>query len=203
MEQMDQIPSPSRSKWTDSKIENDLREITVSLGHFPSDPDLQKMGRGDLSNAVNKRGGIISWSERLGLPRVHSDSDTGWDGEKAVQTILESKGFGIERSSAVKAPYDLLINGNVRCDVKTAKQATYNLNTGKPWSAWFYRIGKAVQSDIVILYRSDLNDCFVLPWKEVGTTNITISPSSPKYGKFKDRFDIIESYDRAIKSIVY
>lgn len=161
------------------------------------------MGRLGLSNAVGKRGGIISWSERLGLPRAHSDSDTGWDGEKVVQTILESKGFSVKRSSAVKSPYDLLINENVRCDVKTTKQATYNLNTGQPWSAWFYRIGKAVQSDIVILYRSDLNDCFVLPWKEVGATNITISLSSPKYGKFKDRFDIIESYDRAIKSIVY
>ncbi len=190
-----------RAAWTEDRIEKETLALIGELGHFPSTTELKTMRRFDLSNALCRNGGMIAWSKRLGYERAVSDSDVGWDGEEDVKAILESKGFSVGRSKEVKAPYDLLVNGRVRIDVKTASQATYNLNTGQPWSAWFYRIGKKVQSDIVILYRKDERDCFILPWWQVGTTNITISPKSPKYGRFKDRYDIVASFDQSIRAL--
>ncbi len=192
----------NRTKWSDSMIEDQLRAISDSLGHFPSVSELRQLKHGPLESVVGKRGGIMKWSEKLGIKRLHSDSDTGWSGEIEIKSILESHGFEkVERSNGVKCPYDLLINDRIRCDVKTTNKATHKLNTGQDWSAWFYCIGKSVQSDIVILYRKDVKDCFILPWWEVGTTNITISPNSPKYNKFKDRYDIITSFDDSIRSL--
>lgn len=191
----------AKSEWDEERIESETKAFAAKVGHFPSTSELKNAGRHDLSNILCKRGGMAYWSNRLGLPRQHSDSDTGWEGEEAVKQILEGKGFKVSTRTGVKCPYDLIVNDRVRCDVKTTKQATYNLNTGMPWSAWFYRIGKSVQSDMVILYQSDIKDCYILPWWEVGTTNITISPSSPKYGKFRNRFDLLESYANAVKTI--
>lgn len=185
-----------RLKWTDALIEESLRGITAQVGRFPTAALLREMGRDDLYCAISRKGGLVEWAARLGLARAHSDSDTGWEGESTVQKLLEQYGFAIERSRSLVCPYDLKINGVVRCDVKTTKLAKY---TNCP--AWYFRIGKAVQADIVILYRGDTNDCFVLPWFHVGKSNITISPSSPKYEPFKNRFDIIKQYTESIEII--
>jgi hypothetical protein len=172
--------------------------VAAVLGHFPSVAELGGLNRYDLSNAICKHGGSLFWSDKTGIPRRHSDSDTGWEGERAVLGLLKKHGFEVDERQGMKCPYDLIVNQRVRCDVKTARQATYGLNTGEPWSAWFYRIGKAVQSDIVILYRSDLDDCFVLPWWRVGETNITISPNSPKYNAFHNNFGLLRQYEVSI-----
>jgi hypothetical protein len=188
-----------RIKWTDALVEQQIRALCEQVGHFPSDQEMQRLGYGRLANAINKRGGIIAWSERIGVARPHSDSDTGWDGEEDVAAILVLKGFRVTARTKVKCPYDLLVNECVTVDVKTARQATYLLNTGQPWSAWYYRIGKSTECDVVILYQSDTKTCYVLPRSDVGTTNITISPRSPKYARFRDRFDIISSIEQSRK----
>jgi len=185
-----------RTTWDDSKIAAHIGSIAGSLGRMPTNTELVSMGRGDLANAITKRGGFLVWAEKLSLSRIYSDSDFGWDGEKAVADILESQGFHVERSSKVRWPFDLLLSGFVRLDVKTAKQRTYGQVTG-----WFYRIGKVPQADFVALHQADTGDIYYIPWALCPTSNVTLSIGGGKYAKFLNRTDPIRQFLQAVKSI--
>lgn len=179
-------------------IVQEVTKISNSLGHFPSVADLRQMGRNDLSCAMTKRGGYRFWSKQTGFQPIFSDSDLGWEGEKNVSEILKSKGFDAKERQELKCPYDILVNKRIRIDVKSAKAATYN----NGYTGWFYRIGKSVSCDIVIFYRFDEKDCFIVPWYELGETNITIMGDS-KYEIFRERYDIIEKMSKTYNELTF
>lgn len=167
-------------------IEAAIREAAATTGIFPSAQQLRRIGRNDLANSISRRGGFIHWSERLGIARADSDSDFGWSGEIAFQKLLESRGYQVVRSSAVKAPFDLLVDDVLRVDVKTANKATYGTGSG-----WYYRIGKIVQADLVVLYQFDTGEFYGLPWHSCNATNITVSAGGGKYAAYRNNWDLI------------
>jgi hypothetical protein len=156
------------------------------LGHFPSHGDLKEMGRYDLSNQITRRGGFLKWSDRLGIERRTSDSDTGWEGERAASERLQALGFRVTPRRGVKCPFDLLIDGVLRIDVKAARQQCYGDSRG-----WFYRIGKLPQADLVLLWQLDTGGFYAVPWFLCPTTNITISPTGGKYARFRNNAGLI------------
>ncbi len=178
-----------RTRWTDEKLEAALRQECRVHGRFPTCRELRDRGRNDLACKVSKTLGFIGWAKRLGVPRQTSDSDFGWAGERWLVDMLNSRGFEAVRSTAVKAPFDVMVNGLVRVDVKTARAARYH----RKRPAWHYRIGKVVQADLVVLVRMDENDCLFIPWWECGTTNITVSPTLGKNKRWHMNFDVLRT----------
>jgi hypothetical protein len=178
--------------WTEETFVTDLKTVCDAIGRFPTVSELRKHGRNDLACQIVRRGGFRAWSEKLGVPFVHSDSDTGWDGELAFSQLLTSLGFTVTVRKSMKCPYDLLVDGCVRVDVKTAKYASYgNSSTGGVSSGWFYRIGKDVPADIVALYRSDRSDCYLIPWDRCNNSNITITPTGKTYAKYHNAYALL------------
>lgn len=186
------MPSGGHNRyWTDELIEKQLREITGSIGSFPTATELRQLGRNDVACIVTKRGGFQYWAERLGLSRKHSDSDTGWDGEKEVMQLFQAGGIECIRSEGIKAPFDLLAGGVLKIDVKTAKYAEYRSNHGKNVSSgWYYRFGKTIQADIAILYQLDTREFWGLPWWECPVANITIRPGG-KWEQYRNNWPLI------------
>ena len=84
-------------KWDEKTFETELRAVATTLGHFPSNSELQGMRRYDLACQIYRRGGFITWAKRLGIARLTSDSDTGWEGEDAAAKRLMSLGFAVSR----------------------------------------------------------------------------------------------------------
>lgn len=180
-------------KRSNEEVECILLEIASGIGKMPSAPYLQQSGVGWLSSWISKNGGFVGVSQRLNLQRDHSDSDTGWDGEKRVQKLLEDNGFSVQRSSQIKSPFDLLANGLVKIDVKTSKITTRNNSqSGGSVTGWFYRIGKAPQADIIALFCMDNDDVFFIPWNALPHTNVTLSQGGGKYRKYLNRFDLLQ-----------
>lgn len=177
---------PPRRQWTDEELEDEARKIATALGHFPSCSELKEMGRNDLACLMGRRGGLIHWSEKIGIPRRHSDSDTGWEGEDAAAQCLGELGFDVARRGGVKWPFDLLVGGLLRVDVKAARMATYGYCRG-----WFYRIAKEPQSDLILLWQLDTQDFYPLPWFLCPRTNVTISRSGGKYMPFRNNDTVI------------
>lgn len=173
--------------WTDEKIEADLRAIADGIGSFPTNSELLNLGRGDLSNAINKSGGLIAWAIRLGMQRKWSDSDFGWEGEGAVTDMFIVNGHRATRTT-VKAPFDILVDDVLRVDVKTAKLATYGKSSG-----WYYRLGKIPQADLVLLYQADTGEFYGLPWHVCPTGNVTINNGASKYAAYKNNWPLIRS----------
>ena len=178
----------TRKKWNDAMISERIMENYRTLGSMPTNTYLNETGQGDLAQQISKKGGFIEWSERLGLQRIHSDSDTVWDGEKRVQKILESAGFQVERIAAVKWPFDLLINKVLRVDVKSANFAQYG-----PCKGWFYRIGKAPQADLIALHQLDTGETYWIPWHIVPHSSVTISKDGGKWARYKESLWIVQS----------
>ena len=175
-----------RKSWTEQKIAAELSAVIAVDGMMPSNNRLKQLGRSDLANQVSRRGGFLDWAKRLGAQRGQSDSDTGWDGEIALAGKLTIRGYTVERMQAVKAPYDLKVNGALRIDVKSANYAEYGACKG-----WFYRVGKEAQADVLALYQLDTGVVYFLPWNICPVSNVTISRSGGKWSDFKDRYDLI------------
>jgi len=181
---------PPKPKRLDAECESELLTIASSIGKMPSNSYLSQSGKGWLSNWVARHGGFVEVASRLNLKRDHSDSDTGWHGEKEVQSILEKNGFYVDRSQQVKSPFDLLVNKLVKVDVKTSSMTTcHNSQSGGSVTGWFYRIGKIPQADIIALFCMDTNDVFFIPWDCLPHTNVTLSKGGGKYKKYLNRFD--------------
>lgn len=176
-----------RRTWDDAKVAVELRHAADALGRFPSSTDLRAMGRNDLACQVSRRGGFIHWSERLGIKRRRSDSDTGWVGEAMAADRLQAFGFTVTWRKGVKWPFDLLIDGILRVDVKAARQRRYGHCQG-----WFYRIGKIPQADLVLLWQLDSGNFYAIPWFLCPRTSITISRDGGKYAEFRNNIDVIK-----------
>ena len=178
----------TRKQWNEAMISDRIMENYRNTGTMPTNQYLKDTGQGDLANQISKKGGFFKWAERLGVARQHSDSDTGWDGEKRVQKILESAGFQVERCTAVKWPFDLLVNKVLRVDVKSANFACYG-----PCKGWFYRIGKAPQADLIALHQLDTGSTYWIPWNIIPHSNVTISKDGGKWARYKETLWIVQS----------
>ena len=180
------VTQKQRRRWTDELVLSEVKEIGIAIGKFPSRQDLENMGRGDLGNAIAKRGGFMHWAKISGFGRASSASDTGWQGEKEFADMCLARGLKIQNREGVKCPYDLVVNDRVRIDVKSARMANYGAGKG-----WYYRIGKYVQADVVVLYQLDTGDFYALHWARVGTTNITVSLDSEKLRRWKNNWGVV------------
>jgi len=163
-----------------------LRPIVAELGRMPTNSELCLRGRGDLANQIVKRGGYKTIADRLGVTQVTSDSSFGWEGELTAMGILQEAGFEVERSAQVRWTYDLLVDGCVRVDVKTAIYAEYG-----PCKGWFFRIGKRPQSDVIMLLQKDTGFSYYLHWMDCPFSNITISRNGGKYNRFLNAYSVI------------
>ena len=123
-----------RQSWTYDKLKDALEPICEAMGRFPSHSELRSVGRSDIACQVSRRGGSIAIAKDMGYPRRLSDSDFGWLGESQCRMMLESEGFSVTKPEGVKSPYDLLVGGLVRVDVKAANWSDYGRSRG-----WFYR----------------------------------------------------------------
>jgi hypothetical protein len=153
------------------------------------------MGRNDLAVQITRRGGFIEWSERTGFRRRHSDSDTGWDGEHSVAELLRSKGYEVDEDTANRCPFDLIVQG-VKVEVKSAKYAEYGACRG-----WFYRIGRKLACDVLILFQSDTSVCYIMPWWAARESNMTISRDGGIYAAYKNNFALLDKYIGALAQL--
>jgi hypothetical protein len=176
----------TRTKWTNEMVADRIKAISAETGVFPSVSFLKETGQNDLACQIARRGGSLAWAERLGLKREHSDSDTGWEGERAVMEVIAMHGLAVTRSAAVRWPFDLLVGDLLRVDVKSARFAQYGSVAG-----WFYRIGKAPQADLIALHQLDTGETYWIPWTRIPRSNVTISRSGGIYAPYREEFEVV------------
>ena len=176
-----------RTKWTDDMVLVELSKVCSGIGRMVTNTELRELGRNDLACQIVKRGGYESFTKRLGYDMVASDSHFWWQGEKAVSEKLTSLGYTVERMPEKRAPFDMIVNGLVRVDVKTANYANYGYSIG-----WFYRIDKICPADVVILHQFDTGDMYLIPWNKCQTSNITITKTGKTYEEYRNNYGIID-----------
>ena len=191
----------SARKWTDDFLNSEIRSTMKTLGieRMPSSEELKKIHRNDLHCAISKRT-YSSVAKKLGLELKRSETKTGNEWEVWAKKHLEELGFAVELTST-KHPYDLLVEGSVKIDVKFAnsymmhdvsKVYTYRLAKKQPTCDLYILIGKDHETGELKIY--------VIPSHHVKMNMVNMGVCS-KYDVYLEKFDYISEYAFFFNSI--
>ena len=188
-------------KWNEELIATRVSEIANKFApaRMPSNNEVIEMtGSYALANAIQKNGGYEYWANKLGLERKHSETKIGIEYERRVAEMLRKGGHSVQETT-IKHPYDLLVDGCVKVDVKVAGTS---LVRGSKVHA--YRIAKRQHTcDFYICCEVDTDGIYVIPANMVtGQVQIEMGLNSQKYSHYKDAFYLIGDAVNFYKSLV-
>lgn len=183
-------------KWNEEMIKEMILKVVEVYGRMPSNNELKKYYNSTaLGNKISKTGGFYHWAEKLGLVVKESETSKGIKYEGVVAEILENLGFDVEKTST-KAPYDLIVDGIVRIDVKVAtKYLTdeYEVNS-------FGINKKYPSSDIYICVALDENSeierIIVLPSVNVKRSSTISIGKKSKYNRYINNYGLINKFKK-------
>lgn len=154
-----------------------------------------------LAVAIGKHGGYKHWAERLGLEIKKSETLFGKRYETALNSMLTTEGYKVEQM-AMCYPYDLLVNDNIKIDVKSSTR--YYLK-GKSYSYSFNLEKVNPTCDIYVCMCIDDNNVIekvlIIPSKFLKQTQLCIGIKS-KYDIYQNRWDYITTYDDFYKKLL-
>jgi hypothetical protein len=187
------------TKWTEKNVIEKLREVmkAIDVNRMPSHSEMTSVtGDYALSNKISKDGGTQKWADKLNLRSKNSCTAKGEVVEKEIFEKIKSMGYKVELLNS-KSPYDILVEGQVRIEVKYSSGFqdafyTFNLYDGK------------MKSDIYILVgRNDNmeNKTLLIPSNRLNCkTQINLYKKS-KYDKYIGRWDYITKFNDFMESL--
>lgn len=190
-------------KWTEELIEEKLMEVASTLNpiRMPSLAEIEKhYGDSALTNKLCKTGGLYYWADKLGLEIKHSETLLGVQTEKQVAKILARLGYEVEETP-IRHPYDLLVNGCVKVDVKAA-----NISYIRGSKIRAYRLAKRQHTCDIYLFceidDSKISNVYVVP-ASVVTNQVQVEMGTSKtiYEKYRNRYDLIQKTIDFYKSL--
>lgn len=141
-----------RRRWTEGDIDKEVRAAAMLFGgRMPSAPELQGAGNNALAAQISRSpGGYRAVAKRLGLSLKDSCTAFGQDWEAYVDTVLKNVGRESVRQTT-RAPFDLLVDGKVRVNVKSARWHKYG-----PCKGFFFGIAQTWKHcDVFALVKVD------------------------------------------------
>lgn len=189
--------------WNDEKIKEKILEVKNGLGidRMPSMKETEQFYNNScLTSAISHRRGWRRYAEELGLEIKKSETEFGKANEMFVKELLGQRGYSIEKMNQ-NHPYDILINNNVKIDVKASR-----LYKGENGCFYAFNLEKEYPTcDIFVLVAIDDDDSkkiYVLPSAMVsGQTQISVGSIKSKYDVYIDRWDYIDSFDEFYKKL--
>lgn len=184
-------------RWTDELIISEIINVMNSLGidRMPTKSEIEAvMGNASLSGKISKAGGFKMWAEKLNLKLKESDTTFGNEYEFVIKEVLEKLGFEVEKMTT-KHPYDLLINDNVKIDVKVSRY--YNGENDCKFHS--YNLEKKYHNcDIFICVGigedEEMEKILIIPSKYLmGKKQLSTGVKSI-YDRFDKKFDYIDKY---------
>lgn len=189
--------------WSEERVKSELLQCIriLNINRMPTSTELKTLGRNDLHLKVSRTKKYSGWAECLGLERKMSETLSGQTYEAVITSELEARGHHVERMST-KFPYDLLINGTVKVDVKAGH--AYMMR-GESRVHSFGINKKEPTCDIYIILALSENEyierTFIIPSHHLKVISLCIGAES-KYNRFVDRWDYIDQYTQFFKQIV-
>ena len=181
-------------RYSDEEIKERILELanTFEPVRMPSRREIEDYyGGSSLTNKISRTGGHYHWAMELGLDIKYSETRLGVYAENVVFDILSNMGHDVEKTS-LKHPYDLLVDGCVKIDVKAANISYIHDNKVRA-----YRIAKRQQTcDFYIFCEIDedkLSCVYVVPSSKVsGQVQVEMGVIETSYAKYKNRYDLIQ-----------
>ena len=184
-----------KTKWTNELVEKEIKGVMKALNieRMPSNSEVKSVVGNGLACKISKSGGYKYWANKLNLRMKKSETNLGKEYETKVAEMLKSKGYEVERMS-MKHPYDLLVNQNIKIDVKVS-----NLYKGEKGEFHTFNLEKYNHNcDLFVcicVTDGEVVKILVIPSKFLMKVSQLSLGMNSIYDVFKDRFDYIEKYD--------
>lgn len=197
----DQLGIDSKSKvrkWDDFFIEKEIKQVIeiLSINRMPTVKEARDIVGDSLVNAITKNGGFKFWAEKLNLEMKDSETKTGHQFEDLIESILKEKGIEVKKMTTLH-PFDLLANGVVKIDVKTAKAYEYKggrfhtIGLNKEYATCDFYV-------VVLLDESgELEKTLIVPSHHIRVKTLTIGAKSD-FDKYINRWDLIITFSNVI-----
>jgi hypothetical protein len=195
-------PYTVQNLWPKGRIEKEIFKCMKILGieRMPTGPELMSLQRTDLHCKISKTKKYGGWAKKLNLQRKSSHTLTGQDNENLVENMLIEKGYEVENMST-KHPYDLLVDGAVKIDVKVANP--FLLRGSRVHT--FGIVKNNPTCDIYICLAFDeqkkIERVLVIPSHLCRVKTLCIGKES-KYNKFHEQWNYIKEYSEFLKGVV-
>lgn len=153
-----------------------------------------------LTSRISRTKGYYGWARELDLNIKDSETTVGKQYEYKIKKLLEQKGYSVKKM-AQNYPFDLLINNNIKVDVKVGHP--YNSDNNSRYHT-FNLYKQYASCDLYIIICLDENDfiekTLIIPSNILKVTQLSIGKYSA-YDKFVDCFDYIDKYDYFYKTL--
>lgn len=177
------------NSWNEELIEKRILEVANTFFpiRMPTCSEMENFyGNSALTNKIIKTGGIAYWANKLNLEQKHSETLVGIRGEHDISQHLIGLGYEVE-ATKTRFPYDLLVDGCVKIDVKTSNKSYIR---GSEVHA--YRLAKEQQTcDFYVFYELDTGRKYVVPAHKCRQIQVEIGKDSIKYGEYENAFHLI------------
>lgn len=110
-------------EWNEYDIKTEILNVVdaLNLDRMPTNKECIEVTQScALSNVISKRGGFYYWAEKLGLKKKNSETLVGLEYEHIFNKEMLDYGYDSE-VTPVQFPYDVLIEGGTKVDVKVSK----------------------------------------------------------------------------------
>ena len=193
-----------RVYWDDRKTQEEILKVKdfLDIDRMPSRREIENFYHNSkLSNHISKTGGFYHWAKILGLEVKKSETGLGFKMEEHAMNELIKLGHECEMTST-RFPYDLLVNGRVKVDVKAG-----NKTKTHGFDFYSFNLEKKQQTcDLYIVYclgeNKNIEKTYIIPAHIMtGKSQLSLGLDSSKYDRFINRWDIIKSFDLAFKEI--
>jgi len=181
-------------KYSEKDITRLILEVSKIYGRMASESEMIKyFGNTSLANKISRTGGFYYWADKLDLITKNSETKLGYLYERKAEKILKSLGYEIEFCST-KAPYDIVVNGTVRIDVKVAKKYfidSYHVNS-------FGINKKYPTADLYMCFALDefgeIQRTLIIPAIKLKNSSTLSIGKKSKYDQYKDNYKLIDKF---------
>ena len=192
-------------RWTDEMVIQEILKVRkfLDIKGMPSYTQISEVrGKEDLTSKIRSSGGIRKWSKKIGIEITHDDSRIGSKGEEIVEKILKEKGYSVKNVSANRFPYDLLVDNDIKIDVKLSH--LYKGPSGNFYSCHIEKKAPICDLYVVVCEKDDgtIENISVIPSKFAHVAQISIGDNKSKYDCFINRWDYIEKYKYFYETII-
>jgi hypothetical protein len=194
-------------QWDDEKICNAIREVVSAknLDRMPSFSELRNYFQSSaITCAISRNGGVKKFSSLVMLPIKESETSFGNLCEDlSVAQIEDMTGLTAVRMTT-RYPYDVLVNGKVKVDVKSG----HLFATPNNRRFYSFNLEKRDQTcDVFVCYciskENEIKKTYIIPSCAVsGKTQLSIGEIKSVYDVYLDDWGIISEYNDFMQSTI-
>lgn len=185
--------------WTEDLIKSEIFKVinALNINRMPTRKEIiQVTNSNALPCKISKTKGYYGWAKELNLTIKESETTFGKNYEYIVKEMIEAKGYSVEKMSQ-NYPYDLLVNQNIRIDVKVGKPYRNKKDNSRYHTFNLYK--KYATCDIYIIIcldeKENIEKLLIIPANKLKITQLSLGKNSV-YDTYINNFKLLETYDK-------